>query len=123
MGLLLFKRQQTFFNNIKKMQYLKLDLIKKHLNMDESFHDDDSYLEALGDVVEEVTEKHIDVSLKKLTADNNGKIPTPLKQAMLLLLGTYYSNRENVAFASSAEIPLSYSYLLSLYQNYGGNDK
>ena len=105
------------------MQYLNLDLIKKHLNMDESFHDDDSYLEALGDVVEEVTEKHIDVSLKKLTAENNGKIPTPLKQAMLLLLATYYSNRENIAFASSSEIPLSYSYLLSLYQNYGGNDK
>lgn len=91
--------------------------------MDESFHDDDSYLEALGDVVEEVTEKHIDVSLKKLTADNNGKIPTPLKQAMLLLIGNFYANRESVAFASSAEIPLSYSYLLSLYQNYGGNDK
>lgn len=123
MGLLLFKEQQTFFNNIKKMQYLKLELIKKHLNMDESFHDDDSYLEALGDVVEEITEKHIDVSLKKLTAENNGKIPTPLKQAMLLLLATYYSNRENIAFASSSEIPLSYSYLLSLYQNYGGNDK
>ena len=91
--------------------------------MDESFHDDDSYLEALGDVVEKVTEKHIDFSLNKITADNNGEIPTPLKQAMLLLLGTYYSNRENVAFASSAEIPLSYSYLLSLYQNYGGNEK
>lgn len=91
--------------------------------MDESFHDDDSYLEALGDVVEEITEKHIDVSLKTLTADNNGKIPTPLKQAMLLLLGTYYNNRENVAFASSSEIPLSYSYLLSLYQNYGENEK
>lgn len=91
--------------------------------MDESFHDDDSYLEALGDVVEEVTEKQIDVSLNKLTAENNGKIPTPLIQAMLLLLGTYYNNRENIAFASSTEIPLSYSYLLSLYQNYGGNDK
>ena len=105
------------------MEYLNLDLIKKHLNIDSDFHDDDSYIEALGDVVEEITEKHIDVSLKTLTVDNKGKIPTPLKQAMLLLLGTYYSNRENVAFASSAEIPLSYSYLLSLYQNYGGNDK
>ena len=105
------------------MEYLNLDLIKKHLNIDSDFHVDDSYIEALGDVVEEVTEKHIDVSLKKLTADNNGKIPAPLKQAMLLLLGTYYSNRENIAFASSSEIPLSYSYLLSLYQNYDGGNK
>lgn len=105
------------------MEYLNLDLIKKHLNIDSDFHDDDSYIEALGDVVEEVTEKQIDVSLNKLTAENNGKIPTPLIQAMLLLLGTYYNNRENIAFASSTEIPLSYSYLLSLYQNYGGNDK
>ena len=107
MGLLLFKRQQTFFNNINKMQYLNLDLIKKHLNIDSDFHDDDSYLEALGNVVEEITEKHIDVSFKKLTTDNNDKLPAPLKQAMLLLLGTYYSNRENIAFASSTEIPLS----------------
>lgn len=61
--------------------------------------------------------------MKTLTADNKGKIPTPLLQAMLLLLGTYYSNRENVAFASSVEIPLSYSYLLSLYQNYDGGNK
>ena len=91
--------------------------------MAESFHDDDSYLEALGDIVEEVTEKHIDFSLKKLAADNNDKLPAPLIQSMLLLLGTYYSNRENIAFASSSEIPLTYSYLLSLYQNYGGNDK
>ena len=91
--------------------------------MDESFHDDDSYLEALGDVVEEITEKHIDVSLKKLAADNNDKLPAPLIQSMLLLLGTYYSNRENIAFASSSEIPLSFNYLLSLYQNYGGNEK
>ena len=42
------------------MEYLNLDLIKKHLNIDSDFHDDDDYLTLLGDVVEQVTERHID---------------------------------------------------------------
>ena len=101
------------------MEYLNLDLIKKHLNIDSDFHDDDEYLTMLGNVVEQVTERHIDSSFALITFENNGVFPPTLMQAMLLLCGTYYSNRENVAFTSSSEIPQSYSYLLSLYQNYG----
>lgn len=101
------------------MQYLTLDIIKKHLNLDSDFTDDDSYLEMLGGVVEQVVEKHIDVKFEVLKTENGGELPLPLKQAMLLLLGTYYSNRENIAFASGAEVPTTYKYLISLYQNYG----
>lgn len=101
------------------MEYLNLDLIKKHLNIDSNFHDDDEYLTMLGNVVEQVTERHIDDSFQLIMLKNNGVFPPTLIQAMLLLCGTYYSNRENVAFTSSSEIPQSYSYLLSLYQNYG----
>ena len=101
------------------MEYLNLDLIKKHLNIDSDFHDDDEYLTMLGNVVEQVTERHIDDSFQLIMLKNNGVFPPTLIQAMLLLCGTYYSNRENVAFTSSSEIPQSYSYLLSLYQNYG----
>ena len=45
------------------MEYLNLDLIKKHLNIDEDFHDDDDYLKILGDVAEQVTERHIDATV------------------------------------------------------------
>lgn len=101
------------------MRYLTLELIKKHLNLDEDFTDDDSYLEMLGNVVETVTERHIDDSFELIMLRDRGKFPDALMEAMLLLLGTYYNNRESVAFVSSSELPQSYLYLLSLYQNYG----
>ena len=101
------------------MEYLNLDLIKKHLNIDEDFHDDDDYLTLLGDVVEQVTERHIDDSFQLIMLKNRGKFPPTLMQAMLLLIGNYYNNRESVAFTGVSELPQSYLYLLSLYQNYG----
>ena len=101
------------------MEYLNLDLIKKHLNIDEDFHDDDDYLTLLGDVVEQVTERHIDDSFQLIMLKNRGKFPPTLMQAMLLLVGNYYNNRESVAFTGVSELPQSYFYLLSLYQNYG----
>ena len=101
------------------MEYLNLDLIKKHLNIDEDFHDDDDYLKILGDVAEQVTERHIDDSFGLIMLKNHGKFPPTLMQAMLLLVGNYYNNRESVAFTGVSELPQSYLYLLSLYQNYG----
>lgn len=104
------------------MEYLNLVLIKKHLNIDEDFHDDDDYLTLLGDVVEQVTERHIDDSFQLIMLKNHGKFPPTLMQAMLLLVGNYYNNRESVAFTGVSELPQSYLYLLSLYQNYDGEE-
>lgn len=104
------------------MEYLNLDLIKKHLNIDEDFHDDDDYLKILGDVAEQVTERHIDDSFQLIMLKNHGKFPPTLMQAMLLLVGNYYNNRESVAFTGVSELPQSYLYLLSLYQNYDGEE-
>ena len=104
------------------MEYLNLDLIKKHLNIDEDFHDDDDYLKILGDVAEQVTERHIDDSFGLIMLKNHGKFPLTLMQVMLLLVGNYYNNRESVAFTGVSELPQSYLYLLSLYQNYDGNE-
>ena len=53
---------------------------------------------------------------------NHGKFPPTLMQAMLLLVGNYYNNRESVAFTGVSELPQSYLYLLSLYQNYDGEE-
>ena len=105
------------------MSYLQLYQIKKHLNIDEDFHLDDEYLVDLSIVAEQVVQKHIDNNLDELCAENDGELPSPLMHAMLLLIGNFYANRESVAFASSSEIPLSYSYLLDLYKNYNNTKK
>lgn len=102
------------------MKYLTLKLIKQHLNMNQDYSEEDDYLEMLGGCVEEVVEKHIDDSLEAISEKNGGKLPLPLIQACLLLLGTYYSNRENIAYNNTIEVPMTFTYLLNLYKNYGG---
>ena len=104
------------------MKYLDLNLIKKHLNMNADYTAEDDYLTMLGGAVEEVVAKHIDDDLETLAKNNDDQLPLPLVQACLLLLGTYYSNRENVAFTGCNEIPMSFTYLLDLYRNYGGSE-
>lgn len=103
------------------MNHLTLKLIKEHLNLDNDFTLDDAYLTNLGDVVETVVERHIDDSFTYLANANHGKLPTPLIQAMLLLLGTYYSNREHIAFNANYEVGNSYTFLIDLYRNYSAS--
>jgi len=100
--------------------YLQLYQIKKHLNIDEEFHDDDEYLVDLAIVTQNVVQRHIDRPLSELE-DENGNIPSALQHAMLMLIGTYYASRESVAFVSSLPLPHAYDYIIALYKNYNGN--
>lgn len=97
--------------------YLQLYQIKKHLNINEEWHDDDEYLVDLALVAESVVSQHIDKKLSDLE-DERGLIPAPLVHAMLLFIGDMYQSRESVAFTNATEIPFSYDYLLSLYKDY-----
>ena len=101
------------------MAYVTLDMAKRHLNIEPSYTDEDSYIEALIKVVEEKTAQELCVSVEELATINGGKnIPTPLVQAMLLCLGAYYANRENTAYATLKEIPQGAKYLVDLYRDY-----
>ena len=55
--------------------YIQLYQIKKHLNIDEDFHDDDEYLMSLEEVAERVVETNIDTKLAKLE-NGDGEIPS-----------------------------------------------
>ena len=100
------------------MTYLNLELIKNHLNL-QNFSDDDKYLQHLGSAVEFVVERDIDKKLSKIAEENGGDLPPSLLHAMLLLLGTYYANRENISYASCVEVPKTYAYICDLYRCYG----
>lgn len=43
---------------------------------------------------------------------------SPIIQAMLLLIGNLYSNREPVAYISTNKVPYTIDYLLDTYKNY-----
>ncbi len=97
---------------------VNIDLIKKHLNIDTEFDDDNEYLLFLDSVAVATIERHIDKSYNQLAAENGGAIPFPILQAELLYIGNLYNSRESITFGSADEIPFTYDYLLALYKDY-----
>ena len=47
---------------------IELSRIKKHLNLDEDFTEDDAYIESLEEVAEGLVEKHIDAKFNDIIA-------------------------------------------------------
>lgn len=100
------------------MIYLKLYQIKRHLNIDERFQEDDEYLLELAEVAQAMVEKHLDTSLQEIAKDNGGTLPPPIVHAMKLLVAEYYSQREAISYTSTQVVPLAYDYLLAPYIDY-----
>lgn len=99
------------------MQYLTLADIKKHLNIDSQFTDDDNYLTALATAAEDVVSKYIDYPLEKLE-DNSHKLPKALEFAMMLWIGTIYAVRESISTVNMSTVPHSLELLCDLYRDY-----
>lgn len=96
---------------------LELDAIKKHLNIDADFTEDDDYIEFLEGVAEDLVQKHIDKKFDDIIAEE-GAIPNALLHAILLFIGNMYDNRESVAYANTSEVPQSLTYILNMYRDY-----
>ncbi len=100
--------------------YLSLEEVKQHLLINNDFKEDDAYIEQLINVAGDAVSKHLDIALDELEA--GGKIPPAIAQAMLLMIGNLYANRESISFGAATEIPLSYRYLIGLYKNYNNTN-
>lgn len=103
--------------------YITLDLAKKHLNLEPDFIEDDEYIIMLIEAAEQAVEVHVNDKLEEIAEKNGGCVPAPLFQAMLLMIGNLYQNREIVGNKSIAgnkniELPFNYKYLIDLYINY-----
>lgn len=99
------------------MTYLSIDLVKKHLNLEETFIDDDEYILGLIAAAREAVERHVNSSFDELAENNGGVLPTPLLQAQLLMIENLYENR-GVMGMKVTELPRNYDYLIDLYRNY-----
>ena len=98
--------------------YVTLDIAKKHLNIEQDFHDDDMYLMGLIDAAEQAVRVHVnDGELDEIAERNGGCLPAPILQAILLQVGNFYQNREIVG-SKTAALPFNYQYLIDLYRNY-----
>lgn len=97
--------------------YLDLQQVKQHLIIDHN--DDDQYLADLITVAEDAVRRDLNVYSLKELEDCSGMLPASVIQAMLLLIGTFYANRETVTYGNVPHVvPHSYEYLIALARNY-----
>ena len=97
--------------------YLPLSTAKKHLNLDETYHDDDNLLLTYIQAAEGVVSHHINRNLEELAEENNGELPSQVKIAVLMLVGSFYSSRESISYASVTANPV-YNYILASVKRY-----
>lgn len=97
--------------------YIELDTAKKHLNIEPDFTEDDEYILGLIDMAEASVRVHVNEDFDTLAEENGGCLPAPLFQAMLLMIGNMYQNREPLGTKNLA-LPFNYQYLIDLYRNY-----
>lgn len=102
--------------DFENIQYVDLETVKKHLNIEPQFEEDDLYLIALIDVAQAAVEKYLDIPLADMC--KNDILPSPIKHAILLLVGTFYAQRESISSASMQPVPNAFELLCDLYRNY-----
>ena len=105
--------------NIKNIieDMLSLDLIKKHLNIEKDFKEDDLYLLNLAETAEKVVRNHLDVEEEKLYNDE-GEYKAEIRQAMLMIIGTWYQTRESISYGVSNKVNHGYDYILQQLKSY-----
>lgn len=96
--------------------YLDLQQVKQHLIIDHT--DDDQYLADLITVAEDAVRRDLNLFSLKEIEDCTGMLPASVIQAMLLLIGSLYANRESITYGNPNIVPHSYRYLIDLYRNY-----
>jgi hypothetical protein len=100
-------------------KYATLIMAKRHLNIEDAFTDDDTYIESLITVAEEKVAAELCVSVEEMAAINkNGSLPMPLLQAILLTIGAYYTNREDITTVQTKPLEYGVKYLTQLYRNF-----
>jgi len=77
---------------------------------------DDLLLAQMGDAAEQATENYMCQPISA-TLGNDGEIPPALKQAILMLVATFYDNRESVNYQQVHMSP-AYQILIGPYCRY-----
>lgn len=96
--------------------YITLQQAKKHLNIDDSFTDDDNYILQLIQVAEDAVSKNTDIALSEQMV--GGQLPPSIIHSILLLVGNLYNNREATSYSVPQEVPFAYKYLINLNRNF-----
>ena len=97
------------------MATVDLELLKKHVRADD-FADDDDYLAHLLDAAEQYVCTATNREAAELLEMGAGTLPTMLQQAVLLIAGHCYNQREAVSGVQMAEVPYTLQALIKPYR-------
>ena len=97
------------------MRYITVEDVNRHLYID--FEADDYIIADYIDAAQSIIEKYLNVKLCDLVIDE--RLPYPILQAIKIMVGNLYNNREGVSFnAVPYRVPFSFEYLLQPYKSY-----
>lgn len=96
-------------------EFVTLEMIKTHLNIEQQYKLEDDYLLHLREVAFLVVQNHICSDLATLQGSKKA-----LQHCLLLLIGTFYLQRESICTSSMKECPHTLGYILDQYKNYSG---
>lgn len=97
---------------------LAIDSVKQHLNIEPEFKDDDLYIGNLIEAAEEIVKNHVMPDSPDDLLDENGDYLPNVRHAILLLVGTFYANRESIAYGIPNKVPHGYEYILQQLKTY-----
>jgi len=94
-----------------------LTLVKKHLQIPETYTDEDTYLTHLINVAKDAVQWQMNEIVEEGEQETDPSSTNPTLHAMLLLVGELYANRE-ISGANDKSLPKSYDYLISTKRTY-----
>lgn len=97
------------------MATVDLALLKKHVRADD-FADDDEYLTHLLNAAEQYVYTATNQTEANLLELGGGALPATLQQAVLLIAGHWYNQREAVSGVQMAEVPYTLQALIKPYR-------
>lgn len=98
--------------------YITLNEAKHHLNLDEIFNEDDNYILDLIKVCEDAVEKRMGRRLDTCLDESTGELYPSVKHTILLLISTYYNQREATSNITISKVPLTFDFLADLNKKY-----
>lgn len=98
--------------------YISVDDVKRHLNIDSCYNEENDYLVHLVAAAEDATAKRLNAPLHTLVDRHSGYLPESVIQQILLLVGSWYAARETFSNQSVSALPHSYDFLADLNKNY-----
>lgn len=99
--------------------YLTLEEAKDHLRIEHDFTYEDNYIRDAVEAATLVVEKDICKPLAEFE-DDGGQLPRPLKQAIKIMLGTYFNTREDEVYGVLVNQTKAYRHIIGLYRDFAG---